>query len=319
MTAASALISNPSNNNLRPIEPHRDLAAVADLVELSFKDRLDQDGYRYVRQMRRAAQNEGLFAAAATRPLKGFIWEEDGQIVGNLNMLPVFAAGQRAYLIANVAVHPTHRRQGIARQLTDAALEFVKQRSVRYAWLQVDADNPVAIELYTNKGFIEQARRTTWHTTHNSIPEPPANIRVSSRRGGDWEKQKSWLSENYPYPIRWHLALSPKLFRPGISGLLSRAFSDKTLRQWSAYKSGKLIGSLTWQSSNSQADWLWLAAPPENDGDAIQSLTTHARRGLSPSRTLAINFPAGRAVDILQNTGFKSHQTLIWMKIDLEQ
>lgn len=317
MTATANVFSSKTPINLRPIEPTRDLGAVADLVELCFQDKLDEDGRRYVRQMRNAAANSGLFGAAALKPMKGFVWEENDKIIGNLNMVPVFAEGQRAYLIANVTVHPTRRRRGIARALTDAAINLATKRSVRYAWLQVDADNPPAIDLYEKVGFIEQARRTTWHTSQNSIPHPGTEVKISNRKFGDWGKQKIWLNETYPDHVRWHLAISPNLYRPGISGMFTRAFSDKNLRQWSAFQKGELLGTITWQSSHTQADWLWLAAAPQYEAESIPALINHARRGLRPHRTLAVNYPADRAVNILENTGLHPHQTLIWMRIDL--
>ena len=109
---------------LRPIRLPGDLPAVADLVEMCFEATLDADGRRFIRQMRQAASQKrnypGRTGTLAT--VKGFVWVEKGEIVGNVNIIPVTIQRRRSYLIANVAVHPDYRRQGIARILTEAAL-----------------------------------------------------------------------------------------------------------------------------------------------------------------------------------------------------
>ena len=68
-----------------------------------------------------------------------------GRIVGNLSLIPFVRRGHVVYLIANVAVHPDYRRRGIARQLTQTALDYLRQRGVSSAWLQVRDDNPVGL------------------------------------------------------------------------------------------------------------------------------------------------------------------------------
>ena len=122
---------------MRPFDVRRDLAPVADLVEQCFADTLDPDGERYLEQMRAASRNPGFlhFAAAASEwssvPLSGYVWEEDGKVVGNISLIPFALHNQRNYLIANVATHPAYRRRGIARSLTAQAVEHAR----RYAYL----------------------------------------------------------------------------------------------------------------------------------------------------------------------------------------
>ena len=117
MTAAIHSIDLHRSPNLRPLEIRRDLRAVADLVELCFAETLDADGRRYIHQIRAAAENPrtlGLVSRVSSS-LSGYVWEENGRIVGNLSLLPVVAMKRQSYLIANVVVHPDYRRRGIAR------------------------------------------------------------------------------------------------------------------------------------------------------------------------------------------------------------
>ena len=313
--AAESIVSPSAQqeDKLRPLNLRRDLKAVADLVELSFADMLDEDGRRYIRQMRhqarRASHNRMNFS------ISGVVWEEHGRIVGNLNLIPIFALRQRAYLIANVAVHPDFQGQGIASAMTAAALENIKKRGARSAWLQVNAQNPNAIQLYKKFGFVERARRTTWHSSQHGAPkiEMPENVSMAKRQAKDWPLQRTWLRQIYPGEVNWHLPVNLNLMRPGLSGAISRMFNEKQLRQWSARLDGELVGTVSWQASSLQADWLWLAAAPGHEDLSIRGLLLHARKKLNRRRILAVNYPADRGVAAFNQAGFHQHQTLIWM------
>ncbi len=320
MTAGSRLLNNSLPPNIRPLEMRRDLRAVADLVEKCFAETLDTDGRRYIRQMRLAANNPRAMGLTDrfSPALNGYVWEEEGKVVGNLSLLPMVADKQRSYLIANVAVHPDHRRRGIASSLTEAALEFISKRGIQSVWLQANAANPIAIVLYEKFGFVDRARRTTWHSQPTlQAFEPSPDSSISSRRKKDWGQQLSWLERIYPKEIRWHLAIKLSYLKPGLIGFFNRVFADKRIKQWSAYQQGTLTGTLSWQSSFSQADRLWLATSARYQEIAIQTLLPHARRSLSPHRTLAVNYPAGEAVQAFESVGFRAHKTLVWMHISL--
>lgn len=323
MTAATQLFNNTRKPNIRPIEIQHDLMKIADLVELCFSDSLDADGRRYVHQMRASARS-GTFVGVAGRlaqPLKGFVWEEDGNLIGNLNLLPVTAVKKRAYLIANVAVHPDSRRKGIANALTDAGLDYIYSRGVRSVWLQVDESNSGALSLYQKVGFAERARRTTWHSKRNSPQEEgptlSQEIQIRPRKSSDWLQQKRWLNQNYAMDVRWHLPLKSNLLRPNFTGVLTRIFSDKRIKQWSAWQGSDHIGSIAWQSSYTQADWLWMAVSKEAEHEAIVHLLNHTRQALPTRRTLAVNYNSGVKPEAFQAAGFRNHQTLIWMHITL--
>jgi N-acetylglutamate synthase-like GNAT family acetyltransferase len=249
----------------------------------------------------------------------GFVWEEEGLIVGNISLIPVFVLSKRAYLIANVAVHPNFRRKGIAKSLTNAALEQIKNLRIRSVWLQVNSENPAAYLLYNSIGFTERARRTTWRSQKNWEPKfsGAKAILVSKPKRKDWPNQQKWLNENYPNLISWHLAINTKQLVPGFLAGVNRFFDEKKVRQWAAHHEGQLIGTLSWQSSKGMADWLWLACTEENEDRVIKSLLPHAIQLLKVNRQLTLNYMAGRAVESFQEVGFKSHRTLVWMSLIL--
>ena len=322
-TATKHLLGAAGSPQLRPIRIPHDLTAVADLVELCFAPTLDEDGRRFIRQMRRAGSSRSALSAlgSLTSSIRGFVWVEQDEIVGNLNLLAVRVRGQRAYLVANVSVHPDFRGRGIAHQMTRAAISMAETNSVRRMWLQVDENNLIAQQLYRDYDFVEQARRTLWHSRPElSQVKIPPSVKVKPARAADWRQQRHWLNRFYGPEVRWNLPFQMQVYAPGLIGGLLRLLGEQKIRQWSAFHRGAWIGSLTWQSSYAMADWLWLAAPPEKRSLAILSLIPQAYQDLRnanllrPGRTLAVNFPAGDSAETFEAVGFAHHNTLIWME-----
>ena len=316
-----------ASQHLRPLDARRDLAAVADLVELCFNDTLDPEGRNYLKQMRQAAQHAALIGWANSlypdggMPPTGLVWVEgdtqsgNQRLVGNLSLIPINLQGKRGTLIANVAVHPDFRGQGIGRTLTAAGLEMARKRGVPAAWLQVRDDNPSAIHIYATLGFKERARRSSWVTTAE-IPSgsPPPGTSVISRLSDHWPQQKDWLSTLYPKELSWHLPLDWKALEPDLAGSLYRLLTWYFPRHWAVLQENRLAGLLSYAHSSGQADQLWLAAAPDAHPSALFELLRNTRRSLPRHRPLALNLPAGMAAQPLREAGFSTHQTLIWME-----
>ncbi len=320
MAAVSSILKPTLPPNIRPFDPRRDLLAVADLIETCFSATLDPDGRRYIRQMRASAQGRGLnrwisMAASTTSlPLGGYVWVAKGRVVGNLSLVPFFHQGRRIYLIANVAVSPDYRRQGIAEALTEAAIQRCRQRRVNQVWLQVRDNNPAALNLYSKMGFKPRVRRTTWNVNPENIQgEALPKVRLSLRKSRYWTSQRGWLDYNYPSELRWHFPLKLLPFQPGPMGLLHRFFNEIEIRHWAVQQSGKLLGVLTWQGTRSFADRLWLAALSPADELVLQTVLPYIRQERRLHRPLSLNYPEGRAVETLQGLGFRAQHTLIWM------
>ncbi len=320
---AEIAISSSTGDHLRRLDMRRDLAKVADLVELCFFDTLDPDGRQYLNEMRRAAQNASMMRFASSlideSPMlpSGYVWEEGGFLVGNLSLIPITVKGKRGYMIANVATHPDYRGRGIATALTVTALQHAQERGAGSVWLQVRDDNPSAIHIYESHGFEERMRRTNWYSGP-SYPAvlPPAGVKVIKRQANHWAQQKKWLDSTYPVDIAWNLPIDWNLFRPDIWGVLYRAFSLENLQHWSVERDGMLRGVLSWKHSSGFTDTLWLAISPDSDEECILALMINARESIRKEQPLSLNFPAGKAIEVLKKAGFYSHQTLIWMSVD---
>lgn len=320
MAAISQVSNPPQKAAIRRLNPRRDLGHIADLIELCFAETLDSDGQRYLRRMRQTSQgpqnrwfNPATFQANLAA--EGFVWEDGNVIVGNVSLIPFSRLRRPIYLIANVAVHPDFRRQGIARALTVAALEWCQKRHIHSTWLQVRDNNPPAIKLYESVGFIEKARRTTWSIQPGKIEgAPPSGVRIISPKSRAWPQQKRWLQQNYPDELYWYWPIRRSAFRPGIWGTLTNFLTDTRLRHWGVERQGRLLGLLSWRATAMHADQLWLAAPPENEDLVLQTLLPYIHWRERYQRPLWLDYPVGRATATLREAGFRADHTLIWME-----
>jgi ribosomal-protein-alanine N-acetyltransferase len=310
-----------ADGHLRRLDMRRDLAKVADLVEVCFYDTLDPEGKQYLNEMRRAAQTASLMGWAsnlideAPMPPSGYVWEEDGRLVGNLSLIPIMVQGKRGYMIANVATHPDYRGRGIAKSLTVSALRHAQEHGAASAWLQVREDNLSAIHIYDINGFKERLRRTSWYSGPNFSEQPiRAKVRVGKRQPIHWALQRDWLKRIYPIELTWHLPFDWNLFRPDVWGKIYRFFIVEFLHHWSVERNGELKGVLSWRHTGGFADTLWLAVPEQMDEEAILVLLAKARNSIRQGQPLGLNFPSNSAVDVLRQAGFYPHQTLIWME-----
>jgi ribosomal protein S18 acetylase RimI-like enzyme len=321
-SSVTILSAELQDAHLRPVDSHRDLAAVADVIEICFKDTLDPDGQNYLKRLRDAARFSylsswatSLAEDASVLPLSGYVWVEEGRVVGNLSLIPFNSLGKRCYLIANVAVLPEYRGRGIGTHLTARALEHVRDHRGASAWLQVRHDNRTAIHIYESLGFIERARRTTWVNTLPIPDNPGSRYRLGPRRSEHWSQQAAWLRRMYPAKFAWHLPINWRAIQPGWRSELYRFFSLIYPKHWSVMDGNTLYGVLSWMNRTGYSDYLLLAAPEQVDQAAIQALLVQARRSLTPRRRLSLNTPAGFVDEAIENAGFTNQQTLIWMEV----
>src|SRR5512143_1281287 len=195
MSSITIPVKANDRTHLRPLNVLRDLSAVADLIELCFSPTMDNDGQRYLSDMRRASHDDSFLRWAsrmtetASLPLMGYVWEQDGQIIGNASLIPFRDKGKRIFLVANVATHPDYRRQGIGRALTERVMRQARDKRASATWLHVRDDNPGAIKLYQDLGFQQVARRTTWTASPDPFcPKPDSDIQITARHSNFWSR-----------------------------------------------------------------------------------------------------------------------------------
>ena len=124
-----------------PMHPDH-LDSLADLESLAFSTPWSYDA----------------LAEELQNPLAVFLVAEDvdaESAVGYLGMHHILDEG----FIANLAVHPTYRRQGIARSLLREAQEYAEAHDLARLTLEVRASNVPAIALYEGMGFTRDGIR----------------------------------------------------------------------------------------------------------------------------------------------------------------
>lgn len=318
------MCANHAHYLMRQIVPRKDLHSIADLIELCFQDTMDSDGREYLQHLRQVADDENLsawFQSSFHPPyprVDGFVWEEDGKIIGNLTLIPAHRDGKRVFLIANVAVHPDHRGKGIGRKLTERGLLAIRERHGVEAWLHVRADNPVAHGLYLSLGFTEKARRTTWVWEHEAVPidEEPSQLTFGRRRGSTWQQQREWLHQFYPENVRWNLPYREELFIPGVWQSFSRIINGDVIEHWEVRRADQLYGIITWQPTRHHYDLIWLSLNPEEEKQILSRIIRLTQKLPIPRKALSINFPSGKGAREFEACGYTSQSDLIWMQAD---
>lgn len=326
MASITLPVKSKDHPHMRPLNVLRDLSPVADLIELCFASTMDHDGQRYVDDMRRASGNRDRLARWATHmaettslPLTGYVWDENHQIIGNASLIPFRDQGRRIYLIANVATHPDHRRRGIARLLTQRAVEHARTRNAAEIWLHVRDDNPGAVKLYEDLGFREAARRTNWAAqAAANLPKPGTAVEIVPRHARFWPRQQDWLRRLHPDALNWYAPLNLNALRPGFWNWFYWLFMDFDLHQWAATQGDNLLATVSWMPRGGRSESVYAAVPPATSpihAEALTQLLIHARRALAPYTTLTLEYPAGEMSEAITAAGFKARRTLIWMKI----
>jgi len=318
MASTTVPIQSGGTDSLRPLNIFRDLPQVADLIELCFSATMDEDGQSYLQQMRRAGRDSSFLQwanSASSVPLSGIVWEENGKIIGNVSLVAHNYKGRKITLIANVATHPDYRRRGIGRALTERAMAQARQKGAKELWLQVRNDNPTAIKIYKDLGFVERARRTTYQTYPNSFRTSTTNeITVTKTKLQFWPLQRDWLYRTHPDELSWYWRWDWDRLGPGLQMWVHRLFVEFDIRQWAAVRNGKLMATVSWLGVARPTELLWVATPPNGEAAALRSALEAACGELVNQRRLTVEYPAGEMVEAIQAAGFKPQRTLIWMR-----
>jgi len=307
---------------LRPLNVLRDLSAVADLIELCFSPTMDNDGQRYLSDMRRASRDDSFLRWAshmsetASMPLMGYVWEQDGRVIGNASLIPFRDHGKRIYLIANVATHPDYRRRGIGRALTERVMKQARAKNTSAVWLHVRDDNPGAIKLYQDLGFQEIARRTTWQgSPEHRLSVADNEIQIVPRNQRFWSLQQEWLRRLYPNDLSWYQSWNTNALRPGLWNWFYLLFIDFNIKQWAAVRDDELLATLTWMPQGGRSESLFAATGSTGAGsEALTLLLLHARRSITYPPYLTLDYPADEMADAINAAGFKPRRTLLWMR-----
>jgi ribosomal protein S18 acetylase RimI-like enzyme len=292
---------------------------VADLVETVFSGSLDPSGRRMLRWMRGLGRLGWIgwlfnywFLPPAARPY-GFLWEDNGRVVGNANLSKVEGYPGR-WALSNVAVHTDYRRQGIAKSLVKASIGLVRNRDGKVVLLQVDRDRPETQVLYASFGFRPLATRTTWVRRGGRVPLVTEIGSARRRQREEWKHQWELASKVHPEGLIWPYPTSPSFFRP-------RGFVEarglEGVRHWVWSEKGQLIGSLTARRRLERGSWRFiLIVEPEARGRVETSILALVLTELYTRGSIVLDYPAGCAEAQLESFGFHPERTLTWMALE---
>ncbi|HSR47454.1 MAG TPA: GNAT family N-acetyltransferase [Anaerolineales bacterium] len=313
MTAAVALASRKANG-MRAVDPRRDLVGLAMLIEEAFAGSLDAQGREMTREMRRFGRLGWigwlvghLFLPPAAFP-QGYVWTEDGAIIGNASLLPVERAPQR-WVLANVAVAPGHRRRGIARTLVGASLDLAGEKRAEEVVLQVKASNAGARVLYDRFGFVDRGTRTLWRKTRaaGSTGEIPAR----RRRSAEWPEHWALVRRLRPHGLVWPHPLGAGMFRPGTWA------SADPWGHWVWPNEGPMVAAASGRIDASGVFRMFIVAAAEARGRAEAPLVEAAMREPLRPGPIEVETDDEPGAAGLARLGFSPEHRLTWMGLKL--
>jgi ribosomal protein S18 acetylase RimI-like enzyme len=113
-----------------------------------------------------------LFSPPARDLMRGYVWEEDGQLVG---ITTVQRRGSTdVWIVGTVGVLPAYRRRGIARRLVVAALDLIRDHGGKRTFLGVIDGNLPAYQLYESLGFEHYSGSVDFQLIPEAAPSEPA-------------------------------------------------------------------------------------------------------------------------------------------------
>lgn len=245
---------------LRPVNVKTDLAPLADLIELAFASTMDSAGRSALREMRLMARMSfGLGWIAKLNDLTvgishGYVWVEQDKLVGNVSIYPAKLPKSvgKGWIIANVGVHPSYQRRGIARELMIASMNTIKQRGGDFALLQVDHDNAAAVHLYRTLGFVDERTFTTYRRSPSlrfpdmELSDPPY---IRRRRRSEWRQEMALaerLRPNARGGVGWLRPISTQLFRPGWTHTLSDLVNMRVMDRFVIDDNSGQLSAVIW-------------------------------------------------------------------------
>jgi predicted GNAT family acetyltransferase len=253
--------------------------------------------------------------------MQGFVWIEDETVIGNVSLYP--AGFDQNWVIANVAVHPDYRGQGIAHQLCQAALERIVEWGGRAAILQVDETNHAAQRLYDRLGFFAERSFTRWQWFgSNRPPQPLADMPYITYRSV-WEWKAAYELVNLQRPnsrggLGWLRPTREGSFRPSFWRSLGRLLEPGSYEEWVVrdlhnHLRAWVLCHIGFGSSTMRFD---LIVHPDQQGELEEPLVNYAlRRAANQLRGAYTDHPAddGAADQVFRRYHFRPLRTFVHM------
>jgi ribosomal protein S18 acetylase RimI-like enzyme len=338
VVTARVQVAQEHSGGLRPMDPTRDLKAVADLIAEAFADEMDERGRAALRELRWMARLSPLMLWwSQTDPsfqdsFNGFVWEvpsEKGtgqRLVGNvsLNRAP---GGQRRYIICNVVVQDLYRGKGIARRLMQAAMAEARDQGAGGVVLQVYEANTRALQLYIHLGFEEVAGEVDLRL---DAVQPVRVLDAPDYRFRRWQPRDGKVVYKLVHLVtppvqQWLRPLKAEDYRPGWWLRAARWLGDQLASRHeyrlSVFRRDRLIGLMTVSATFKQGEHhLVMLVHPDHRGQVERALVSRALHmlGAMPPRPVVATVDKGHtaALEALHNHCFEDQRTLLTLRKD---
>lgn len=327
MLATPVIVQSGTKNGPRPMNPRRDFRQVLELLDLAFGPIFDANGRRMLDARTNIQyQMPSMFRLTNKGIAPGFVWLEDGRIVGNVSLVESAFPGR--CLVANVAVHPNFRRRGIARMLMQESIEHIQAHYGKEIMLQVESNNSAAIELYKNLGFHDIGTIRRWETTSTRLRNlplggDPYEVRPLGRR--DWAAayhlDRTALNPN----LNWPTPKARDYFKTGFWEWVSNFLNGRKMETWMlaapTVRQGKqqLVGLATINSEWGRPHNLELRVLPEWRGQVERPLLAKLIRRLRYLRgtTILIDHVTDDEIvnNLLTEANFTTRRYLTFMHL----
>ncbi len=333
MTAIAAARGEPAQNGIQPFDARHHLRPVAELIAQVFANEMDSNGRTALEEMETIGRWSpvlgGLLGSALfSEFISGFVWIENGQLIGNVTLQRTEESGTR-WRISNVAVAEPYRGRGIARQLMLATLREIARRGGSWAVLQVRVDNPTARRLYEKLAFTNVCQDGFWYAPAlpATLPPvaPPRTMRLLAP--GEWRPRYLLARDSRSPLAHWAEPVNPGAYRTGVSGALRRLLGEvsglqrvRTGGMWQdAYE---LIGDVEVTANGmGDRDRLVLALRPGAPAGAAEALVSQGLHGLAalhgaPAATAVAEYHGELAEPgiALAAAGFRAQRILLTMR-----
>ena len=325
---AASIRRNTGFTGVRPLQGARDLGGVAEVLAEAFRDEMDSAGKRAVAEMRAMGRLGplawwlDLFVPIGEGFSPGFVWVENGRIVGNATVRRTPAFG-RGHIVGNVAVLSDYRGHGIGRQLMQACLERARDEGSEWVALQVRADNAPARHLYLSLGFQQTGAETVLRCKANApVPDgnEPSGAWVRKPRSGEGAALFSLAQAVTPSGIKWAEPLRESEFVVSWDRHFDLWLSGRGEAWWATESGGQIVGAARVETFRNRDEEgrlrMWVKA--EHKLHAALMEAALASRDVR-ARPLSISHPAEdvEALQVFTHYGFQPALTLAHMKLNL--
>jgi ribosomal protein S18 acetylase RimI-like enzyme len=329
MAVTALARSEPMDAGLHPFDPRYHIRGVAELVGAVFADEMDARGRSMMHEMELVGRFSPILGGVLSMGffedfVSGYVWVEDGRVVGNVTLQYANQVGSR-WRISNVAVAPEYRKAGIARRLMLATIREVADRGGSWIILQVRTDNPAAYGLYQRLGFTDVCRDGTWRLPVQSEPayDDRAEAGLQPLPPTAWQPRFELARAAHSELAGWLSSVREADYRVewgnGLWEAVGRAIGLRQVDRWGAFEDGVLMGAVeTWASGTQSSHRLRFAVRPVARGTLEEALVARGMRSLAtaPPRPVVAEHSGDHVegVAALEAVGFRPQRVLLTMR-----